>query len=374
MEYDAVTIDSNIFIEYGVNLEGGVLAQLYQFREGSAEFVLSEIVVREIKRYLIDEAQKAKDSLASAIRKSGKSALLHPKMVEQMNGINATAFTPQTAADKRLDDFIMLSGCDVIAADEGDMKRLIAMYFEPSAPFEGSGKKKNEFPDAIALITLEDWAKEHKKKILAISKDDGWTNFAAKSEFIDIEKELPVALERLQKHAELAKAIVAKVIKAVDQIEDKELRTNFEETIKGTLMVSPPRIEAQASYPYDVENEYFDLRDIHFHELVGGAGYEFYVLNISRNKIVAQVYVNIDFVVEADFNFQIYDAVDGDYVTVSSDGQNAEVNLDAAFLIEIEGDFSSETPDYRVSSIELVDVPKSIDFGSVDINRSDDGR
>lgn len=46
MDYDAVTIDSNIFIEYGMNLEGGVLAQLFQFREGSAQFVLSEIVIR----------------------------------------------------------------------------------------------------------------------------------------------------------------------------------------------------------------------------------------------------------------------------------------------------------------------------------------
>ena len=76
------------------------------------------------------------------------------------------------------------------------MKRLIAMYFEPSPPFEGTGKKKNEFPDAIALITLEDWAREPEKKILAVSKDHGWVSFAEKSEFIDINKELPAALER----------------------------------------------------------------------------------------------------------------------------------------------------------------------------------
>lgn len=86
------------------------------------------------------------------------------KVVEELNAINAKSVTPREAATARLAEFIRRSGCEVIAADQGDMKRLIAMYFEPTAPFEGSGKKKNEFPDAIALVTLEDWAEKHEKK------------------------------------------------------------------------------------------------------------------------------------------------------------------------------------------------------------------
>ena len=42
---------------------------------------------------------------------------------------------------------------------------------------------------AIALITLEAWAKEKDQKILAISEDQGWADFAGNSDWKDVEKE-----------------------------------------------------------------------------------------------------------------------------------------------------------------------------------------
>ena len=64
MDYDAVTLDTNIFDENRLNLEGGMLQQLSQFKQGLTQFVLSEIVIGEIHRHLTDQAQKAKDALA----------------------------------------------------------------------------------------------------------------------------------------------------------------------------------------------------------------------------------------------------------------------------------------------------------------------
>ena len=39
MEYDAITLDANIFIHNGLYLEGGMLQQLHQFKEGTVQFV-----------------------------------------------------------------------------------------------------------------------------------------------------------------------------------------------------------------------------------------------------------------------------------------------------------------------------------------------
>ena len=81
--YDAITVDTNIFDEQQLNLEGGLLKQLYQFKDGSPKFVLSEIVVREVGRHLQDRAQKTNTALSSAIARSGGDGLFSPEEVEK---------------------------------------------------------------------------------------------------------------------------------------------------------------------------------------------------------------------------------------------------------------------------------------------------
>ena len=75
MKYDAVTLDTNIFDQKHLNLERGILAQFKQFAEGSARFVLSEIVLREVLRHLEADADLAKQHLEAAIRQSGLAQL-----------------------------------------------------------------------------------------------------------------------------------------------------------------------------------------------------------------------------------------------------------------------------------------------------------
>ena len=52
MQYDVITLDTNIFSRNGYYLEGGMLGQLSQFKEGSAKLVVSEIVLRELHSHL----------------------------------------------------------------------------------------------------------------------------------------------------------------------------------------------------------------------------------------------------------------------------------------------------------------------------------
>jgi PIN domain-containing protein len=207
MQYDAVTLDSNIFFRNGFYLEGGMLGQLVQFKEGSAQFALSEIVIREVYKYLKIEGAEANGDLEKAIKKCSKNGVLSTDAIAQLKSIHDAALGAGDAAKKRLETFLNNAGCIIVTADKADIKELIKRYFAPSAPFEQSGKKKNEFPDAIALLSLEAWAKSNDKKILAISDDGGWVDFAKNSEFIDVERDLAAALQKLQKHTEQAELI-----------------------------------------------------------------------------------------------------------------------------------------------------------------------
>jgi hypothetical protein len=212
MQYDAITLDSNVFHHNGFYLEGGMLGQLTQFREGSAQFILSEIVVREVFKYLKIEAKSARDALGQALKASGKNALLSGSALDAVKTAHDAALTPEESSKNRLKAFENSTGLRLIPAHDADMKELIKRYFKPLPPFEGSGKKKNEFPDAIALLTLEAWAKTEGKKILAISKDEGWAAFAKDSEHIDVEADLATALQLLQAHADGAKTLVATLL------------------------------------------------------------------------------------------------------------------------------------------------------------------
>ena len=190
MKYDAITIDTSIFGKNSWNLEGGMLGQLGQFKEGSIQLVLSEIVVRELRKYLKLEAEKARDAVDKARRESRKSGLFTAETFEELEDLFEKAISSDEAAEKRIEIFVDSTGMVVIPAIHTEINELIQRYFGSSAPFEKSGKKKSEFPDAIALLSMEKWAEKEGKKILAISNDNGWVDFGRGSKWIDAEKNL----------------------------------------------------------------------------------------------------------------------------------------------------------------------------------------
>jgi PIN domain len=50
---------------------------------------------------------------------------------------------------------------------------LLRRYFAADPPFGGKETKKHEFPDAMALISLEAWARAARTMMLVISRDSG---------------------------------------------------------------------------------------------------------------------------------------------------------------------------------------------------------
>jgi hypothetical protein len=67
-------------------------------------------------------------------------------------------------------------------------------YFEERPPF-GSGGKKNEFPDALALNALELEAVDKNISILVVSKDKDWRSFCESSVRLYYLSELETALD-----------------------------------------------------------------------------------------------------------------------------------------------------------------------------------
>lgn len=364
MKYDAITLDTNILRKNGYNLESGLLGQLTQFKQGSVQLVLAEIVYREASEHLKESAREDWSKLEQSIKKSEKSFLLSSESTVAINKILDSEGTPEEAAQKRLKKFIETTGAIVVEAKNADMNELIKLYFTPSAPFEDNEKKKNEFPDAIALLSLEAWASRNNKKLLAVSEDKGWEGYAASSTQIDLEKDLSQAFQGFQEHVERAKKIILNLLNALCNDENPDLLREIDEHIEQEVQSLQPDAEADSHVSYEVDQvdvSYNDFEFIHHDN-----DYDFTIVRIGANKIVAKIPLLIRLKAEASFSFYVHDSTDKDNVSLGGNSKEVDVELNMSVLITFEGDFESTPMDISVSGVSLLQMRPTIDFGEVD--------
>jgi hypothetical protein len=178
------------------------LKTLEQFNGKPSHLVLSEIVVREVHSHLKRKASDSRDQVVKAIRESVLSLSVSDESARIATESLVPPIDDTEVAKKRLVSFIEKTGAEIIpATGRVGLDEIIKKYFGAEAPFAPIGSKKNEFPDAIALMSLESWAKEHQTKILAVAKDGDWKRFSDESEFIDVVEDLAEAVAAFQPHS-----------------------------------------------------------------------------------------------------------------------------------------------------------------------------
>lgn len=366
MIYSAVTIDTNVVSINGYNLEGGLLARLYQFNGGTASFILSEIVVREINRHLIDQAKETRAKLDQVVAKSNFHGLLDATQVASMREISAKSLEPRLAARNRIDGFIRNTDASIVKCEETNIRDLVRLYFDAKPPFELSGKKKSEFPDAIALLSLETWARANNKKILAISNDNGWKDYAGSSDWIDVESDIAKALQLLQKHAEEALKIVTELINSAA----KGGRPDIIEAITDYLAdeISSSSYYAEADAVYRVGADLVEGEFISFEfQAESDSQYGLNIVETGDETIVAKVKIDVVADFKADFSFYYYDSVDKEDIWMGNSGAHTREIFELSVLLTLSGDFKN-LENVRLTEVEAVDMIDTVDFGHIEMD------
>ncbi|MBL1146180.1 MAG: hypothetical protein D8M28_00600 [Proteobacteria bacterium] len=363
MKYDAVTLDTNIFTNNGYALEHGLLNQLEQFKKGSVKFILSEIVVKEVLRHITAENVEIRTNLDKAINRARGKRLLTEKTAEKLIKLTEDEPSPKVLAQNRLDAFQKNTGCAVIKADSAEISALIKRYFNYQPPFENNAEKKNEFPDAIALLSLEKNAKENNLKILAVSKDKGWINFAKTSDWIDVRSDFTEALSELQSHAEEAKEVVVaflnRVVEDYDSEEYKIIKTIVEQSVADIDFIAEADSYLRAEATFNAE--------VHFHDFSFLNPESISVVQIGKDFVVAEIPIHIDAHASAEFDFYVYDSIDKDEVYMGSRYiEDEEIDFKAAILITLEIDDNKEMQVVKLTDVELIKVIDRVDFGEIE--------
>jgi len=258
--------------------------------------------------------------------------------------------------------FLRDIGAEAVGFDGVSVKDIMKMYFTPSPPFSASGKKKSEFPDAIALLSLEAWAKTNGRRVLAVSGDKDWTAYANNSEWIDVVEDLSEALEQLQEHTNEAERIVARLLNAMEDGSLETLAQDFTHQLE--YEISGYAIDAEAEAAYHIDYEQADITYTS-HTFAGDSeDRDITIVQVQQNKIVALLAAEISVRAEATFSLSIYDSIDKDYVPLGSANVARDDVIEVSILATFEGDFQDSS--VSITHLELVDVPSSIDFGYIE--------
>lgn len=192
----ALSIDTNIFDEKGLRLSSPPLLAVSGLKDRHFSFILPGTVAKEV----IDHIEREADAALRSAKKGIGEALYafettNPTRDELLASISGNR-TPSKAADQRFTKYVDDTGCTILDDVKlVDTATIFDSYFSGTPPF-GSGKKKDEFPDALALNALEATALEQDTRILVVSKDGDWHAFCERSERLfllpDIERVLAI--------------------------------------------------------------------------------------------------------------------------------------------------------------------------------------
>jgi hypothetical protein len=363
MAYDAITIDTNIFTMNGYRLEDGRLGLLRQFSDGPVKFVLSEIMRREVEKHLIAKAKEAADGLEKSIKSVEQASLLSQADIKDIHRIHDNTRDYETVVRLRINAFLDATRAQIVEAGQADMAALTARYFSATAPFENVGKKKNEFPDAIALLSLERWAAANGKKILAVSEDAGWAAFAKDCERIDLEADFDKALETVQQHVHRAKALVGSLLADLDAGKAPAFRDEIMGEIGEAVSLLMVEEELVSIMEAELTSSNVDFQGCSFVEK--GDAYSFDIVEIGDGRIVASVDLRISAVVTAEFALSVWHSIDHEYVSMGNVEISQEIEFERPALMTFVGEFDAKHLEVKLTRLELIDQFLEVDFGEV---------
>ena len=182
----AVTIDTNIFDAAKFNLgDASTLRILENYvRRGKIKVVLSDIFVRESKRHI---AARVKE-VCGIVNTARNSALkVYNEHLISSIGMNEMFRIVESEDDiiakeeKVFDDFLCAIDAEILGTDLIDINSVLSDYFGAKPPFEESGKKKSEFPDAFIAQQIRNRFGET-ETVVIVSNDKGFIRACRESE------------------------------------------------------------------------------------------------------------------------------------------------------------------------------------------------
>jgi len=361
-EYEAILVDTSIFDAHGLKLEKGLLGKLSQFKDSDIYYLLPDVIKGEVKSHLENKVKSARASLEKALNDAGDHLFFEGSELNDAKSILIDSNEIEGISESRVDKFIANSGALVLeCGNYVSVSDLLQQYFQNEPPFAETGKKKNEFPDAIVLLATEAWAEENSIRVLAVARDGDWKNYCEISDNIDYTEDFADALSKFNKET-TPFAFLSLLVEKLEQEDDdaadfvKKIHNCVESYFDGFT----PDQEADSFHYWEPDGCHGWLNDFELSDN------NFKIVDHAEDYIVLEVSANITVEVEGEFSLSQYDSIDRDHVYIGSVTATITEEFTSEILITVRGDLIGSLSDLDVEYIEVVNPITSVDFGTLE--------
>ena len=174
---DVVFIDTSVFIAENFFAPGNRIHAIEKLaKEGKIKLVMPEITRREIFKHII-----------SAVRESWKIFDANCRIFRNNIDVDQWRKTTNKESETKkiitlFENFLTETFAKILDFSYcSNVEKVFNDYFEKQKPF-GEGNKKDEFPDAFVLTSLEKYSSEINRQIIVLSCDgdmNGYTSVAS---------------------------------------------------------------------------------------------------------------------------------------------------------------------------------------------------
>jgi len=358
----AISIDTSIFDRYQCGLDYPSLIKLAQFRDTHISVLISEIVAEEVKAHINRDASKSQRDLRNAMTAHTRRWSLgtDPQLPGDPYRLSQTS---ADFAQQQFTDYLDTVAAEIVPAARSTnvARKVVQRYFEVTAPFETSDKKKAEFPDAFALLSLEEWAEDAGKLVLCVSTDAGWKRFAESSPHLICVDQLDPVFDLFN---EAGRGFAKRVLTMLQSGEADRAMTVIFEAFEYRLDDNEFDVSvADSPADYEFEQVSAVLQKLDWHDVLPNV--------LAEDKETVTFSFRVRALIEFTVNFVFYvrDGIDHDDVRIGSEELSTErwLNFDLALTV------SRDTGD-DVEIIEAMASRRGMTavFGRIDPFRYDD--
>ncbi|HDZ55412.1 MAG TPA: hypothetical protein ENI17_11170 [Pseudomonas xinjiangensis] len=355
--FDSIVVDTSIFISNGLRLERGLLGKLSQFQRSPVDLILPDVIRSELQKHLESKTKEVKLKLERALNDASDHLASEGNASDEHSV--AVADIP-AFVEGRIRDFCNRIGavpfeCGVHVS----VTEVLSRYFLSEAPFAETGSKKAEFPDAIVLMAIHNWAEKENRDVLLVSNDKGWENYCASASRLTCVADLSEALV-LFNETNAVYEFVARLESELDAGRAVSFTRQVEEGLSRALDGITPEQEADSYLYWEPDGCSATFQNFALVEN------KFSIIDQYEDWVALSTVATIGIEAEGDFSLSVHDSIDGDYVPMGGVTASAEAVFESEILITVSGDIFGSIDQLEVIDVEVLDPITSVDFGTIE--------
>ncbi|MEZ4970473.1 MAG: PIN domain-containing protein [Flavobacteriaceae bacterium] len=360
VKHNIIFLDTNIFESENFT-EGKKLNQLLQLtKENGIQIKIVDIAYQECLKRIDVNLIKAKSTFKKARALLNNEGRVLRQLIQYKSHYNIPSKIDIEADFQALknlfDNFLKENSIEIVPSDIANHEEIFSLYFEKKIPF-GENQKKDQFPDAFILNTIEHWCRLNGMGAYLISSDNDIVNF--NSGRFEIVAGIVNMLNLLVEASELYDAVYEILTDKID-IAIKDLKKSINNYSDDFSILLYNRLLTDPDY-LELEYDPGEILKVEFPSLL--------ITSLENNLIRLDLKAFVDIRLPLTYNdlsMATYDREDDRYWNVFHVEENSIYRLDLSFS----ADFEYEIKDKEVLNFSLTSIDDYSLYGYEKIEES----